>query len=102
MPSAPTAGPFPLSEIAKIVGGDVVGDGTTLICQVNTLEHAGPGEIAFLSNPKYRSQLLTTAAAAIVLSADNAPHASGPRLVVEQPYLAYARIAQLLNPVARP
>jgi UDP-3-O-[3-hydroxymyristoyl] glucosamine N-acyltransferase len=98
MPASPTAGPFTLDEIAKRCGGTVVGDGRILIRQVNTLENAGDGELAFLSNPKYRGQVEQTRASGIVLSAEHASLTTVSRIVSEQPYLTYARAATLLNP----
>ena len=100
MPAAPTAGPFTLNEIAQLCGGVVTGDGGVIIRQVNTLQRAGDGEIAFLANPRYRTQLDQTRAAALVLAPEHAALTSIPRLIVEQPYITYARIAVLLNPVA--
>ena len=100
MPAAPTAGPFTLNEIAQVCGGHVEGEGGVLIRQVNTLERAGDGEIAFLANTKYRKQLEQTRAAAVVLAPEHAPLTAAPRLVIDQPYVAYARIASLLNPAA--
>jgi UDP-3-O-[3-hydroxymyristoyl] glucosamine N-acyltransferase len=102
MPTAPTAGPFTLNEIANVCGGHVEGDGDALIRQVNTLEHAGPGEIAFLANPKYRKQLEHTKAAAVVLAPEFIGQTALPRLVIGQPYVAYARIALLFNPSSAP
>jgi UDP-3-O-[3-hydroxymyristoyl] glucosamine N-acyltransferase len=98
MPAAPTAGPYSLSQLAELCGGQVHGDGGVLIHQVNTLEHAGQGDIAFLANPKYRAQVAATRAAAVVLSPEHATLTSAPRLVSREPYLTYARIANLLNP----
>ena len=100
MPASPTAGPYTLDEIAKRCGGTVVGDGRILIRQVNTLEHAGDGELAFLSNPKYRNQVERTRASGVVLAVEHAGLTSAARIVSEQPYLTYARAATLLNPPA--
>jgi UDP-3-O-[3-hydroxymyristoyl] glucosamine N-acyltransferase len=98
MPAAPTAGPFTLSQLAERCGGTVVGDGSTLIRQVNTLERAGAGELAFLANPKYRHQAGATRAAAVVLAPEHAELTTAARIVSADPYLTYARIANLLNP----
>ena len=98
MPAAPTAGPYSLSQLAELCGGQVEGDGSVLIRQVHTLEHAGEGEIAFLANPKYRGQVAATRATAVVLSPEHATLTDSPRLVSRDPYLTYARIANLLNP----
>lgn len=89
-----------LAEIAARLGGDVLGDPTTRIVQVATLASAGEGNIAFLANRRYRSQLQTTKAAAIILAPDTADGFAGPRIVTANPYAYYARVASLLNPEA--
>lgn len=89
-----------LAEIAARLGGDVLGDPTTRIVQVATLASAGEGNIAFLANRRYRSQLQTTKAAAIILAPDAADGFAGPRIVTANPYAYYARVASLLNPEA--
>lgn len=87
-----------LSEIAARLGGDVLGDGQTRISQVATLASAGEGEIAFLANLKYRSQLQTTKASAVIVSPDFAETLDLPRIVTKNPYAYYARLATWLNP----
>lgn len=89
-----------LADIAAQLGGDVLGDATTRIVQVATLASAGEGNIAFLANRKYRSQLQTTQAAAVILAPDAAEGFAGPRIVTSNPYAYYARVATLLNPDA--
>lgn len=88
---------YTLADIAAQLGGDVLGDGQTRISQVATLASAGEGEIAFLANRKYRNQLQTTRAAAVILAPDAAEGFSGPRIVTSNPYAYYARVATLLN-----
>jgi hypothetical protein len=46
-----------LDEIVARLGGEVVGAGGTAISRIAPLDAAGPGDLAFLANPKYRSQL---------------------------------------------
>ena len=90
-----------LDEIVARFGGEMVGAGDTVICRVGTLENAGPDAVAFLANPKYRSQLATTRAAAVIMAP---PAADGPAaaILTPQPYLYYARVAQWLNPLPEP
>ncbi len=88
-----------LSEIAAQLGGDVLGDGQTEIRRVATLASAGRGDVAFLANRKYRSQLQTTQAAAVIVAPAFADEFAGPRIVSANPYAYYARVASLLNPV---
>ncbi len=75
----------------------MVGAGDTVISSIGTLDSAGPGALAFLANPRYRSQLSTTRAAAVIMAP---PAAGGPAaaILTPQPYLYYARVAQWLNP----
>lgn len=87
-----------LSDIAARLGGDVLGDSQTRVVRVATLASAGEGDIAFLANPKYRSQLQSTAAAAVIVPADAAEATAIPRIVARNPYAYYARLAALLNP----
>lgn len=88
-----------LADIAAQLGGDVLGEGQTRIRRVATLVSAGDGDIAFLANRKYRAQLETTRAAAVILAPDAAEGFTGSRIVVANPYAYYARVATLLNPV---
>ncbi len=100
MPNA-TAG-LPLLELAARTGAAVEGDGAVRIHRVATLESAGPGAIAFLSNPKYRAQLLATRASAVIVAPGVATPAALPRLVARNPYATYAKVAAILHPVAAP
>ena len=88
-----------LSDIAAQLGGDVLGDGQTDIRRVATLASAGTGDIAFLSNRRYRNQLQMTRAAAVIVAPAFADDFAGPRIVTGDPYAYYARVASLLNPV---
>ena len=92
-------GPFTLGQIASRLGGRVAGDQNTLIRQVGSLERAGPGEIAFLSNRKLRDKVAATRAAAVVLAAADEDVTQLPRIVADDPYLYFARVSQLFNGV---
>jgi len=88
---------FTLDEIVSRFGGELIGDGSLRIFQVATLEKAGPADFAFLANPKYRKQLKSSRAGAVVLSSANAPNCPLSCIVSDNPYAYYARVAQLLN-----
>ncbi|MBZ0125657.1 MAG: UDP-3-O-(3-hydroxymyristoyl)glucosamine N-acyltransferase [Rhodocyclaceae bacterium] len=89
---------FALDEIVSRFGGALIGDGSLRVVQVATLENAGPADITFLANPKYRKQLQACRAGAVVLSSENARDCTLPCIVSDNPYAYYARVAQLLNP----
>ena len=87
-----------LAEIVARLGGSLEGDGSVIVSQVGTLASAGAGQIAFLTNPKYRQQLQTTRAAAVIVPPQFASDTSLPRIVHQNAYAYYARVVALLNP----
>ena len=92
------SGPFTLAQIAFQLGGRITGDPGILIHQVGSLERAGHGQIAFLSNTRYRARLAGTGASAVVLAADAESLTALPRIVCDNPYSYFARVSQLFNP----
>lgn len=89
-----------LAEIVERLGGEVRGDGAIRVAQVGTLEQAGPRQISFLANPRYATQLSSTRAGAVILSPKAADRHVGPRILADNPYSYFARVAQLFNPPA--
>ncbi|WP_290611224.1 UDP-3-O-(3-hydroxymyristoyl)glucosamine N-acyltransferase [Arsukibacterium sp. UBA3155] len=88
-----------LSELAEQLNAQLVGNAACGVSAVATLEHAGQGTISFLANSKYRKFLSHTTASAVLIKADDLPFmAPGvSALVVADPYVAFAQIAQLLD-----
>ena len=87
-----------LGELAVRFGCQLRGDPQATVESVSTLETAGPGNIAFLANPRYRKFLATTRATAVILDARNTPDCPTAVLLSENPYAVYARVAALLHP----
>ena len=92
-------GPFTLAQIASQLGGRVVGDPAVLIRQVGSLGRGAAGQIAFFTDPKYRSELAATQVTAVVLGAEAEGLTALPRIVHHNPYAYFARVSQLFNPV---
>ncbi len=88
-----------LGELACQVGAVLQGDALISVQRVMTLQNAKAGDISFLSNPRYRRHLVNTQAAAVILGADDAAYCPVPTLVSENPYLAFAKVVAILNPV---
>lgn len=74
----------------------------TVITSLSTLASAGNGQISFLSNSRYRSQLEQTAAQAVILQADALVHCPCSALVMDNPYVGFALAAQLLDTTPNP
>jgi UDP-3-O-[3-hydroxymyristoyl] glucosamine N-acyltransferase len=90
-----------LRELADRLGCRLEGDGSIEVGRVATLEAAGPGDVSFLSNPKYAGQLAATRASAVIVGED-AVAAPCVALRARDPYLAFAAAAALLAPDDRP
>jgi UDP-3-O-[3-hydroxymyristoyl] glucosamine N-acyltransferase len=93
-------GPFRLAEIAARFGGEVVGDGNVLVHRIGTLAGAAPGALAFLSHPRYRGDLATTRAGAVIVPESERGATTLPRIVCRDPYAYFARVSALFNPPA--
>jgi UDP-3-O-[3-hydroxymyristoyl] glucosamine N-acyltransferase len=91
-----------LNDIVARLGGEVRGDGTLTVSGITTLEAAEPGQLSFLSNPKYREKLAGTRASAVIVAPDVAGECPSAAIITPQPYLYFARVAQWLQPQARP
>jgi UDP-3-O-[3-hydroxymyristoyl] glucosamine N-acyltransferase len=90
-----------LEELARQVGGAVVGDGRVELYRVASIEEAGPGEITFLANPRYHEHLSRCRAGAIIVGrgARRERRAQDRNyLEVDDPYLAFAKIHRIFNP----
>ncbi|NVJ48790.1 MAG: UDP-3-O-(3-hydroxymyristoyl)glucosamine N-acyltransferase [Gammaproteobacteria bacterium] len=88
---------YQLSDIASKIGATVKGDAACRVFAINTIQDAKSGDIAFLSNPKYQAFLTSTQASALILAPDMAETYSGNALVMDNPYLGFAKVAQLLD-----
>ena len=91
-----------LSDLANHVGGKVIGDGSVLIHRVSPIDRAGPGEISFLTNPRYQRFLPQCRASAVIVApgvvGQGDPIASLSYLESADPYIAFAKILRLLSP----
>ena len=86
-----------LGAIVEALGGELHGDPGVQIEALAPLESAGASHLSFLSHAKYHQQLAGSKAACVIVSPQMRTSAleRGPCLVVEQPYLYFARVTQL-------
>jgi len=88
-----------VQELARRIGAELRGGGAGDISGVAPLETAGPSQIAFYANPRYRRELQATRAGAVIVSDEDAAQvpASSARLVAPQPYVAFAKASALFH-----
>ena len=89
-----------LQEIASRLDCRLEGDGSVEIRRIAAIEEAGPGDLTFFVNPKYAAHVRETRASAIILAdrADAAAPAGVALLRTANPYLAFARAAEIFAP----
>jgi UDP-3-O-[3-hydroxymyristoyl] glucosamine N-acyltransferase len=91
---------YSLGELAVRFGLELRGDPALRVGHVATLSQALPGSLSFLANSRYRKQLGSTRATAVLVEAADADACPVAALVGPNPYLSYARIASLIHPAA--
>jgi UDP-3-O-[3-hydroxymyristoyl] glucosamine N-acyltransferase len=88
-----------LRKLVERLGGRLIGDEDTEVSGIAPLDVADASHITFLSNPKLRAKAAHSKASAMILSAaDDAVVSAtfrGARIVVDNPYAYFARVAQL-------
>jgi UDP-3-O-[3-hydroxymyristoyl] glucosamine N-acyltransferase len=85
-------------DLVKKLGGELIGDSNILINSVASLESAHKNSISFFNNPRYSDLLITTKAAVVIINRESLSFRSGVSIVIDNPYLYFAKVSQLLNP----
>lgn len=92
---------YSLGDIVSELGGELVGDAGIMVYRLASLAHAQTGQITFVSNPKYLSQLSYTKASAVIVDPACRDVTTIPRIVTDNPYAYFAKLSSLMNPMPR-
>ena len=86
-----------LGFIVNTLGGELKGSPTQQVQRLAPLQSAGPDDISFLSHARYRSQLESSQAGAVILTSDmQQVAASRPACILtDNPYLYFSRLTRL-------
>jgi UDP-3-O-[3-hydroxymyristoyl] glucosamine N-acyltransferase len=90
-----------LGELAARVGGAVRGDAERPVQGIATLSAAGPDQLSFLTNAKYREAAARSRAGALLVPR-GVTMAGRDLLLVDEPYLALAALLELYHPLESP
>jgi len=85
-----------LAELASRCQAEFRGDPEWVIERVAPLEQAGPHDLCFVAEERYRDRLKDTAAGAVVVHPRDAGRYHGNLLLSENPRLAFTRAASIL------
>ena len=86
-----------LEQLANLTSSTFNGDKDIQIDSVAGLDEARPGQISFVSNPKYTNKLSETAASVVILNSKLATDYTGNTLINDDPYLTFARVLNILH-----
>lgn len=91
-----------LGQLAQQLGAELHGDASVEISRIANLETAQAGDISFLTAGKYRAFLGQTRASAVLLKAEDLAGCATNALVMKDPYVGFARVAQWLDTTPAP
>jgi UDP-3-O-[3-hydroxymyristoyl] glucosamine N-acyltransferase len=93
---------YRLADLADLVGGRVEGDPERAVEAIRSLESAGPRDLSFLKDPRYRGQAMASSAGALLVGPSLADAALGRDLLIaDDPSYALARLLAVLHPGER-
>ncbi|HHB92802.1 MAG TPA: UDP-3-O-(3-hydroxymyristoyl)glucosamine N-acyltransferase [Thioploca sp.] len=88
-----------LTELANKIGAELIASSSQVITGIAPLNNANQQQVSFFSNRKYRNELSKTQAAAVILAEKDKKFCKVAKLVMDNPYLGYAKVANLFNPI---
>lgn len=80
-----------VTELSKLLNGEIIGDGSALLSTVAKIEEGKPGALSFLANPKYEAHLYNTQSTAVLVNKDFEPtqNVSTTLIKVDDAYAAF-------------
>jgi UDP-3-O-[3-hydroxymyristoyl] glucosamine N-acyltransferase len=90
-----------INDIARILNGEVIGDGEVVIERLYPIDEAGPSDLTFVANPQYVRQLETTRAGVVLVR--RGTECPGKNLIiVDDPYVALGKLLAIFYPSEKP
>lgn len=86
---------YTLGDLAGLLSLELVGNPALPIEGLATLKGAVPGQLSFLSNPRYVAQLAQCRASAVIVDPAHASACPAAYLLSSNPYVSYAHASQI-------
>ena len=90
--------PIPVTEIAKKIGAEILGNDELMASGINEIHKVEPGDITFVDAEKYFERSLNSAATIIILNKRVTPPDGKALLVCDNPFEAYDSIVRSHRP----
>ncbi|TDT43188.1 UDP-3-O-[3-hydroxymyristoyl] glucosamine N-acyltransferase [Halospina denitrificans] len=91
-----------LAEVAQLLGAELRGEESAEVTGLGTVHNARPGQVTFLANEKYTRHLPETKATAVLIRPELADQCPVNALLLDDPYLGFARLSHLFDPQPSP
>lgn len=90
---------YSLVDLSQFLQATFKGQASYQITKIAPLDKAGPDDISFVSNTKFRDKLIDCKAGILIVKSDDVTYCNNQSnlIIVEDPYIAYAKIAQLMD-----
>jgi len=93
---------FNAGQLAERIGGRLVGDPATRFDRVDSLANADSGALSFATSSRFAQALSKTAASVVLLTEELLPFCPSTAVVVDNPHVAFAQVAQWFLQDERP
>lgn len=90
--------PVPLTEIAQLIGAEVIGNKEAVATGINEIHRVEEGDLVFVDHPKYYDKCINSAASYIIINQKTEVPPQKALLLVEEPFEAYLTIVQHFRP----
>ena len=89
---------YSLSEIAGLIGAEMVGPGDFPVCGMNEIHVVEPGDIVFVDHPKYYDKALLSRATVVLINKKVACPEGKALLISEDPFRDFNRLTAQFRP----
>lgn len=90
------------AELAALLQGELVGDGSTVLNKVAKIEEGETGALSFLANPKYEAHVYTTQSSAVLVnkSFEAAQPVQAVLIKVDDAYAAFTQLLEQFSQIS--
>lgn len=90
--------PVPLTEIARLIGADIIGEKDGVALGINEIHKVEEGDLVFVDHPKYYQKCINSAATYIIINQKTECPSHKALLLVDEPFEAYLKIVEHFRP----
>ncbi|RPD43862.1 UDP-3-O-(3-hydroxymyristoyl)glucosamine N-acyltransferase [Paracnuella aquatica] len=92
------AQPVPVTQIAALIGAQLIGNTEGAATGINEIHRVEAGDLAFVDHPKYYQKCIESAASFIIINQEAEFPSHKALLLVDQPFEAYLKIVNHYQP----